>query len=140
MTNKGIKRVVSFKAYSHREYNEQVRVFEWAKVYEKKYPCLKYLNASQNGLMANTKAMAVRAKKSGLKKGYPDLFLPYPKHDKYYSGLFIELKRNLFLKEKKVYPSKEQREWLNYLNSVGYKAIVCYGADQAIQAIKEYLD
>ena len=36
--------------------------------------------------------------------------------------------------------TKEQKEWLEKLNSYGYKAVRCNGAEEAIQVIKKYLN
>lgn len=80
-------------------------------------------------------------KTQGLSKGVPDLFFPYAKNMKdehantytFYSGLFIELK-----KDKKSRPTVEQIETINNLNERGYKAVVCYGYDEAIKMINEY--
>ena len=65
-------------------------------------------------------------------KGFPDLGLLVP--NKKYAGLFIELKAD---KTKSM--TKEQKEWLEKLNSYGYKAVRCNGSEEAIQIIKRYL-
>jgi len=112
------------------EHDEQVLIFRWASLSTKKYPCLNFLHSSQNGMKMNIK-QAVRAKRSGLIAGVPDIFLPYP--HKGYAGLFIELKVG------KNKTSASQKEFIAYLNSVGYLAHVCYGAGEAVRTIKEYL-
>lgn len=119
------------------EYLEQVKLFEWARLYANKYECLKWLNSSQNGVRITNPMGAKRAKKAGMSKGFPDIFLPYP--TQLYAGLFIELKRPIVKGQSKPIVSKEQKEWLEYLNSVGYKAVVAYGANEAIQIICDYL-
>jgi hypothetical protein len=83
-------------------------------------------------------------KAEGLKAGVPDLFIPEPKG--IYSGLFIEMKkRPKTLKNgSKSYAgikvSDEQKAWISKLNEKGYRAIVCYGADEAIEVINEYME
>lgn len=67
----------------------------------------------------------------GTKAGFPDLFLCIARGG--YHGLFIELKT---VKGK---PTALQQTWLNRLNKQGYKAVVCYGFDEAKEAIKGYL-
>ena len=119
------------------EYLEQVKLFEWARLYTSKHNCLKWLNSSQNGVRITNYMGAVRAKKAGMSKGFPDIFLPYPTQS--YAGLFIELKRPIIKGQSKPIVSKEQKEWLEYLNSVNYKAVVCYGANEAIQTICDYI-
>ncbi len=102
---------------------------------ERKEPRLRLLNASLNGMRASSIHQAVAAKKSGMKKGYPDLFLPVPTG--VWPGLFIELKR----KDGKASDvSKEQRQWIDDLREQGYHAVVCYGWESAAQVIAEYLE
>lgn len=121
-----------------REYEQQCIIFKWAEVQAKTIPCVTLLNASLNGVKLLT-GQAIKAKKQGMKKGYPDLFLPVARGG--YHGLFIELKANYRMGTKQVKGrvSKEQLEWLEKLNNEGYKAVVAYNADGAISIIKEYL-
>lgn len=118
---------------------EQRVIFEWANFNLSKYPMLKFLNSSANGMKTAIKT-AIRAKKTGMKRGYPDIFLPYPSNG--YHGLFIELKRmnNKALKISKGKATLEQLVWINYLNSVGYLAVICYGSEEAINTIQKYLN
>jgi len=81
-------------------------------------------------------------KSEGKQKGYPDLIIDEP--NKYYHGLRIELKRakkqlktKLSIAHTKI--SDEQEEWIIKLNDRGYKAIVCYGAREAIEVIEDYM-
>ncbi len=114
------------------EYEEQVIIFQFAEASKRKYPELFLLYSTLNGVKL-TIGQAVKAKKSGLKKGVPDLVLPVPAGE--FHGLYIELKR-----EKGGVVSPEQRMWLDMLNGCGYKAMVCRGATEAIDAICDYLD
>lgn len=83
-------------------------------------------------------------KAEGLKAGVPDLFIPEP--NKYYHGLFIEMKKRAktLASGKKSYAgikvSKQQEEWIEKLRAKGYEAVVCYGADDAIEKIENYMD
>ena len=74
------------------EFNIQKQIFEWANMSIRKYPELKLLNASLNGVKLTSKVAGAKAKQSGMKKGFPDLFLPVAR--KGFHGLFIELKRD----------------------------------------------
>ena len=74
-----------------------------------------------------------RAKAEGLRVGVPDLLLLTPRHG--FHGLAIEMKR---IKGSKV--DAEQIEWLEWLNSQGYMAVLCKGADAAMETIKNYLN
>lgn len=153
----------------HIEYEEQKKIFQWARLCERQYPMLKFLNSSQNGVRITNIREATRAKASGMKKGYPDIFLPYPYYQEIvvesndkakvgllmsgkkvsmggetrreikFCGLFIELKRPKVKGKANPVVSKEQQEWIDYLNSVGYYATVCYGSEEAIELIKRYL-
>ena len=114
------------------ELQEQIAVFSWANANLKKYPLLRYMNASLNGVRL-TIGQATIAKRSGLLKGYPDIFLPVK--NKEYSGLFIELKR-----VKGGVVSPEQKDFLSFLNSQGFKAVVCRGSKEAIETIECYLN
>ena len=121
----------------HLEYHEQVAVFEWAFYQSKKYPCLRFMHASTAGEKFKTTLQAGRAKKAGMKAGVPDIFLPHPNGE--YAGLFIEMKRRIVKGQNKPIISAEQQAWLDYLNSAGYKAVVCYGAGEAIMQIDNYI-
>lgn len=75
--------------------------------------------------------LAMWLKAEGLRSGVPDLFVPIPADG--YHGLFIEMKDG----RKK--PSPEQQKWIDFLNSVGYHATVCFSAEHAIDTIRQYL-
>lgn len=79
-----------------------------------------------------SKAYGAKMKRMGLRKGFPDLFIPEARNG--FHGLFIELKR-----DKLEHPTKEQREWMSYLNEKSYRAVVCFGVDEAIEEIKKYM-
>ena len=70
-------------------------------------------------------------KRTGVKAGVPDLFVPVARGG--FFGLFIEMKwgRN------KTTP--QQDEWLGLLAKNHYRCCVCYGADAAVKAIKAYM-
>lgn len=71
-------------------------------------------------------------KAMGLRRGFPDLFIPQARLG--YYGLFIEMKAG------RGRLSDHQREWLHRLNEYGYAVAVCYGADEAITKIRRYMD
>jgi len=112
------------------EHDEQVAVFRWAQLNELHWPCLRWMFAIPNGGKRAT-VTAVRLKAEGAKAGVPDIFLPYPTGG--YCGLWIEMK----IGSNK--PTGYQREWLVALSSSGYQVAVCYGADEAIAALQDYL-
>ena len=113
---------------------EQEALFQWAAVMTPKEPRLRLLNASLNGMRASSIHQAVAAKKSGMKKGYPDVFLPVAARG--WHGLFIELKR----KDGKASDvSREQHQWLLDLNEQDYQAVIAFGWEQAVRLIEGYL-
>lgn len=112
------------------EYDEQCQVFEWSKYEANKHPCLKFMYSTLNGVRL-TIGQAMKARRSGNKRGVPDIVLPFNNGN--YSGLYIELKTI------KGYASKEQKEYIKFLSENNYKAIICRGANEAIDAISEYL-
>lgn len=83
-----------------------------------------------NGGKRNLKE-AYFLKLEGVSAGFPDLFIVVPNSQ--YHGLFVELK---YGKNK---TTKLQQEWIDYLNSAGYLAVVCYGHREAIDTIEKYL-
>lgn len=114
------------------EYDEQVSIFRLAQLYSRQWPELRWLNGSLNGVRL-TIGQAVKMKSSGMKKGYPDLFLPVRRGK--HSGLFVELKR---IKNGRIEP--EQREWADFLVSQDYRHEFCRGCDEAWKVITDYLD
>jgi len=112
------------------EFQEQREVFQWAEFSLRKYPCLKYMNASLNGFRL-TFGQARKAKVSGLKKGVPDICLPVK--NKTFGGLYIEMK------SKKGRLSTEQKDFIEFLKTQNYMAIVCHGSREAINVIEGYL-
>lgn len=122
------------------EADEQAALFRWAEAFKDDYPGLELLNGSLNGVKLFV-GQAVKAKKAGMKKGFPDISLPVPRGG--YHGLFIELKIKAYrnIKGKMVHPkvSGEQLWWLDQLKEMGYRAVVCYGFDEAKVEIVGYL-
>ena len=116
--------------YCPTEEEEQAAVFRWAELMSGQHPELQLLMHIPNGGYRHP-ATAARMKAQGVKAGVPDIFLPVPRDG--FHGLWIEMKR---VKGGKVSP--EQKEWIEILNSYGYFAIVCRGADEAIHALEVY--
>lgn len=114
------------------EDNEQIAIISWAKW--QKYSNGKladYLHHSPNGGKRHI-TTAKRFKAMGTLAGFPDLFLFAPKGG--YHGLFIELK------VKGGRTNDNQKAMIERLNAQGYKAVVCFGANEAITEIKSYLE
>ena len=114
------------------EFEQQCSIFRWAELLSGEYPMLKRLVGSANGVRVGI-GNAMKLKRSGcLPKGYPDLFLPYPIRT--WHGLFIELK-----KKDGGSVSEEQKDWIYWLQGVGYYACVCWGEDECKETIMRYI-
>jgi len=122
------------------EHSEQCAVIEWARWMQGQEPRLRLLFAIPNGakLPYNTTADGKRysgeamwLKAEGLTPGVPDLLLPCPVNG--VPGLFVEMK------SPEGTLTDSQKEMIPLLREQGYRVEVCYGADQAIRVISEYL-
>lgn len=85
--------------------------------------------ASAGGVRTSL-SQAVRMKKTGYKKGFPDVFIYEPRRG--FHGLAIEIKKQ------GGQSTPEQRMWITDLDKRGYKALICKGIDECIKAIDEY--
>ena len=108
------------------------------KEYELQKSVCKYLDlqnvlycGSMGGQYQVHMSQRIKAKKSGYKKGFPDLFLYEPRGE--FHGLAIELKVGYNK------PTNEQQIWINNLKIRGYCAETCKGIDEAIELIDKYL-
>lgn len=77
------------------------------------------------------RGQAGKMKAEGVRAGVPDLFLAVAKNG--FHGLFIEMKAVDGVVR------KQQSAVMEYLELAGYRVVVCYGADRAMQSIKNYL-
>jgi hypothetical protein len=73
-------------------------------------------------------------KKLGGSAGYPDLIIDIASGG--FHGLRIEMKAPKGFKSA---VSAAQEQWIKRLNDQGYKAMVCYGFDEAKEVIEHYL-
>jgi hypothetical protein len=122
------------------EHGEQMTVIQWARAMSGSYPELEWLHAIPNGsklpyhrdrngnVVSN---QGQRMKAEGLTRGIFDLFLPCPTVN--YHGLYIEMK----IKPNKLSP--EQIAFEAYGKSAHYKMVVAWSAEEAIDALKDYL-
>ena len=105
------------------EHEEQRELVRW---FRQTWPGVR-IHAIPNG-GARSKATAGRLKAEGVVSGVPDLFVPAWR-------LWIEMKR-----VKGGSLSAEQKDWIQYLESVGYWVIVGKGADDAKRQISAFFD
>ena len=94
-------------------------------------PALRWIHAIPNGGLRDPVSAAL-AKAEGVKRGIPDIFLPFPKGG--YYGLYIEMK-----KPGKFKVSDEQNEFLNYSLANGYMSSICVGWIEAASSVFYYL-
>lgn len=113
------------------ESNEQQTLFAWARAMEGRWPELAMLYHIPNEGKRSARTGA-RMKAEGLRTGVPDICLPVARGGNH--GLYIELKRR---KNSRV--SADQIRWIENLMAQGYAAAVCYGCDEAIEIIQNYL-
>jgi hypothetical protein len=111
-----------------KEDSEQIALMRWA-VY---HPlCRDYLFHIPNGGSRNL-LEAVKFKRMGVKRGIPDNFFAVPMGK--YHGLWIELKRRIGGKL-----SDNQLQMMSNLTNQGYKVVIAYGWEQAVEFIESYL-
>ena len=80
---------------------------------------------------------AKRLKQLGVTPGIMDLMLAIPTED--YPGLFIEMKRPGTKFHAKGSTTKQQKEKILLFREIGYKVVVGYGCENAIEWIVDYL-
>ena len=120
--------MVTMANMKQSELSEQIKLFRWAATNEHIWPELALMYHTPNEGKRTNGAIL---KAAGMKKGVPDICLPIPQ--KGYHGLYIELKKG----NRK--PTPEQEHYMAILNTWGYKALVCRGAEAAKTVILEYL-
>jgi hypothetical protein len=116
------------KATPESESNQQEIVIKYLRL---AYPDVLYC-ASAGG-MRTSYLQAIKMKRTGYVKGFPDLFIYEPRNE--YNGLAIEMK-----KEKGGVASPEQKRWQEQLRNRGYASYICKGSEEAIKQIDEYFN
>ncbi|EMU5281439.1 VRR-NUC domain-containing protein [Yersinia enterocolitica] len=120
------------KVNHQAEMEEQAALIEWADKTVIDGICIgDYLIHIPNEGKRGPKA-ARDAKRLGLRKGVPDLFLALPLGG--YAGLWIEMK------SKAGFTSIEQCRWSVKLNNVGYITIICFSFEQAKATVLKYFN
>jgi hypothetical protein len=116
--------------HRHPEHDIQAACIRWCAYHETAIPALVWLHAIPNG-GARHPAVAMKLKAEGVKKGIPDLFLPYPCGGKH--GLYIEVK------SAKGRLTPEQTVFSEYAIAHGYGFAVVHDVPEFIDAIFEYV-
>ena len=120
------KNVVKRKIAPESEANQQEIVIKYLRL---TYP--EALYCASAGGMRTSYLQAIKMKRTGYVKGFPDLFIYEPRNE--YNGLAIEMK-----KEKGGVASPEQKRWQEQLRNRGYASYICKGKEEAIKIIDEY--
>lgn len=124
------------------ERDEQSRIVSWAHtigILRWPHLAIDHPDGLRFPLKANINERKVKPhvgrflKAQGALSGWTDLEVPVSRDG--FSSLCIELKR---IKPRGTV-SPAQKAVIKWLNNNGHLAIVCYGADEAIRAIEEYL-
>lgn len=114
-----------------KESQEQAYLFNWAKWNAAQFPELDAMFAIPNGAGKLSKQTCAKLKRTGLKAGVPDIFLPAIRGG--YGGMFIELKSMTGTVQ------DNQKEWHIKLSQLGYYCIVARGWIAAMESILKYL-
>lgn len=121
------------KRNAQPEFDEQCALFSWARdeILQMKYPALKLLSASLNGVKL-TRAQAGKAKAAGMLKGESDVRLPVPRGG--YVGLIIEMKYG------DNFATTAQLAYGRAMEEEGHRFEICYSAQEAQTVILSYLE
>jgi hypothetical protein len=105
------------------EDHEQMMLVQW---FKRTYPDVRIFSVPNGG--HRHPAVAAKMKATGVSSGVPDLFIPAWR-------LWVEMKRT-----KGGSLSAEQKDWVAYLESVGFCCIVGKGAEDAKAKISAFFD
>lgn len=112
----------------YSEQAEQIKFFDWIRAQNDWRMGLVFAIPNEGKMPIYTR---MRMKRAGVLPGVPDIFLAYA--NKGYHGLFIEMK----VKPNSV--KEAQQLVMLELNKRSYKSILCWSAEDAIEAIKAYV-
>ena len=115
------------------EEDEQMAFVQWCRIQDIR---VHHSGNEIGGSISAMKARAVKMKKMGTSKGFPDLLVFIPVygatgHIDCYQMCAIEMKRR-----KGSTTSREQLAWLDILQASGAMCAVCKGADEAIAFVE----
>jgi len=130
---------------SPHESDEAVALIDWVVLARKQCESLRWLMRVPNGAglsggFAANRGRIMQAQREGLTTGAPD-YLLHKRHGGFF-GFALELKR-VSEKAKTARGSggvkTDQRKWIDELRRDGWCVRVCYGADEAIIALRQYV-
>lgn len=131
MTRAGKPTARERKPREDREHKEAVALMKLVDMHSGRWPELVRIFHVPNG-GARSKATAGKLKAEGVRAGVPDYLMPLRRGQ--HVGLAIELKAS----GGRVEP--EQRDWLTHLQSQGWVAVTAYGAVEAWEFLRKYVE
>lgn len=111
------------------EHEIQKEYFSILKFSENKHPVIPYIFCIPNGGARHIK-VAMKMKAEGVKRGVPDIFIPYVVNG--YGGAWIETKTDTGVM------SQHQKDYKKFLESQ-YKHYLCRSVSEMIEATENYL-
>lgn len=117
----------------HTESNEQIAAMDWLRV---QHPKIAEHTLHIGNERKSTYYAGYIMKRMGVLKGASDLLMAWPvlKPDgSFYHGLFIEVKSKIGR------PTAEQKAFIQRMRDVGYRAEICYGAEEVISTMQDYI-
>lgn len=121
------------KAEGLTELQHQIRVVAWFDKFCGDYGLPPYaLHSVPNGSSLSSAITGKHLNDSGMRKGVEDLFLSVPRNG--WHGLYIEMKA-----QGKGVISDDQKKLAEFHFQQGYQSHVCWGKDEAIEVIQQYL-
>jgi hypothetical protein len=117
------------------EAQEQRALVQWLSM----HPVLKSYYCKLNNEGKRSEAQGYQLKRLGMRAGASDLFIYYPTAT--YAGLWLEVKRKMH------YPPSARRSatWIAQeafmatVKAVGYEGKFCYGSEDGMEIIENYL-
>ena len=110
------------------ESNEQIAAMDWLRA---KHPIVAEHTLHIGNERKTSPYAGYIMKRMGVMKGASDLFIAWPREP--YHGLFIEIK------SEKGKPTQSQLDFMGRMTKVGYRTALCYGAEEVMATITEYL-
>lgn len=118
------------------EEDEQIAFVQWCRLNN---IIVHHSGNEIGGSTSAMKARAVKMKRMGTSKGFPDLIVLVPLKGitdeiDSYQMVIIEMKR-----QKSGTVSAEQKDWLEKLEMAGIPGKVCHGAEEAVDFVKSFM-
>lgn len=117
-----------------KESEEHIKVFDWIRENEEKFPVLKTIFHTPNSFFGTNFGVINWLKKLGMRKGIYDIIIPISTSE--FSSYWIEFKAE---KKKLTNEQKELQILINQYSNLPTKFEVFYDSETCINSIKDYL-